>query len=528
MTCKTQKTGHVKRSLEPFLLEVFLANRCNMDCSYCSSRYMIREKEAKALTFDQLKRAVDVISLQSRGKYMQDRFGGRVGICFTGGEPLLKFGVLKEAISYICKKEPDFEIEVVTNGTLLTKDRMDFFARNNVEICLRLDGRRRVNDLCRKFTNNRKKSAFEAVMSNLSLISERYGAHFHIRTTPVSQTIDSLPDTVKFFRHDVGCKQLEIELEGCEIWSGAGINRLRNTLKRLKAGFLTMLAHETDIKNMEFAFREFLFSQCDGTDYRELAKKAVTLFCDGYFYLSNFVVKPPLERKYIVGDLERGIDFKRLEAISSSPMFADISRKCLRSRCKSGLLSPAERYCWGVVHKFTPDKMNKLLENTSLVNGVFSEEMDCYVKLQKIYARLVAAPAFGDFAHSPKCRSDKEIRNFRLTIWSDSDIVRLREGIDYFLYSPGSAKKLVLDVMTGAAPAKQACSAPALQALDVMEGMILYVLVKAGYLKTKIELTVACAAGDASVFDEARRRYLNENGVRAAVPVYWKRIGNRL
>ncbi len=492
---------------EPFLLEVFLTNRCNMDCSYCAARHIIQEKEAKTPTFDQLKQAVDIISSD---KYIQDKFNGQVRIAFTGGEPLLEFELLKKAISYIRTNEPDFKIVVVTNGGLLTKNKMDFFIRNNVEISMSLDGHKRVNDLHRKFRDNKKKSVFETVMSTIRLINKKYMNHFHVTTTLTSQTIDSLPDVVEFFRHDIGFEQPEIGLGAHEIWSYAGINRLRNVLRCLKSRFLTTLKHEMDIKNIEFAFREFLFTQYRGTDYHELARSPISLFFDGYFYLCDFVVKPPLDRKYSVGDLKHGIDLKRIETIASSPMFTKISRKC---KYKTGLLPPVERYYWGVVHKFTPDRLNKVLENTSQVNKIFHEEMEWYVKLQRIYARLIMTPSFGDFVHLPKYRSNKEIKSFRLITRNDSDIAGLRESIDYFLYSPGNGKKLILDAMDNTQTA-----------IDVMEGMVLYALMKARYLKKRIKLMVACEAGETSAFsarggpafgwDANRRRYLNEHGAR--------------
>jgi len=486
-----------------------------MNCSYCSSRYLIREKEPKTLTFDQLKQAVDVISQQSREKYIQDKFNGRVKIYFTGGEPLLEFELLKKTISYIRTKKTDFGIFIITNGTLLTETMMDFFVRNNVEVCLGFNGEKIVNDLHRKFGGNKSKSVFEVVMGNLKkgLLNEKYKGQFDIGTTLTSQTIGSLSDVVKFFRHNVGFRKLEIGLEAYEIWSRAGINRLRNALRSLVSGFLATLKHETDIKGIEAAFCEFPFSQyirshCEEADYET---SPVALFYDGYFYLSpDFVVKPPLERKYRVGDLKHGVDFKRIEAMASSPIFTEISRKCLQSRCKSGPLSPVERYYWGIVHEFTPDRLRQLLENTSRVNRVFNEEMDRYIKLHRIYDRRVVSPSFGDFEHSPKYRSSKEVKSFHLTIRNASDIAGLRKSIDYFLYSPGSVKKLVLDVLDGTQTAH-----------DVMEGMVLYVLMKTGYLKKRIWVTVACRAGDTSAFgptrrgDADRRRYLSENGVRA-------------
>ncbi|MDT8285619.1 MAG: radical SAM protein, partial [Elusimicrobiales bacterium] len=68
---------------EPFLLEVFLTNRCNMDCSYCASRHMITQKTGRALTFGQLKAAVDVYASYKRDDGRPE--SRRISI--TGGEP---------------------------------------------------------------------------------------------------------------------------------------------------------------------------------------------------------------------------------------------------------------------------------------------------------------------------------------------------------------------------------------------------------------------------------------------------------
>ncbi len=492
MSYKIGKTKHLP--LESFLLEIWLTNRCDMNCSYCSARYVIHEKKKKVLTIEQIKRAVDIYASCGKNKNLP----GKRKIIFTGGEPLLEFKLLKEAVSYIRTKEPDFEIKVATNGTCLTENRMDFLGRNNVEICLSVDGRRRVNDLHRKFGNNKKKSVFEVAMSNLKkgVINKKYMDHFHVSITLTPQTIDSLPDSMKFFRDDLGFKHLEVGLAAYEMWSQSAINRLRNVLRNLKSRFLATLKHEMDIKNVEIAFSEFLFSQFQGIDYYELARNPIALFFDGYFYPSDFVIKPPLDRKYSVGDLKHGIDLKRIETIASLPMFTDISRKC---EYKAGVLSPIEGYYWGVVHKFTPDRLNKVLENTSQVNRVFNEEVEWYVKLKRVYERLVKTPSFGDFAHLPKYKSEKEIKSFRLIVRNDSDIAGLREGIDYFLYSPGNGKKLILNAMDNTRTV-----------LGAIEKMVLYVLVKAKYLKKRIKLMVEI---DTSAFDAVRLRYLNEHGV---------------
>ncbi|MDT8285928.1 MAG: radical SAM protein, partial [Elusimicrobiales bacterium] len=114
---------------EPFLVEVFLTGRCNMDCSYCAARYMIHAREPGLLTFDQIKRAAEVIASD---KVVRERHGGRVKISFTGGEPMLEFALIERAVRHIRARHPGWEFDVSTNGTLLTPEKLDFFVRNGV------------------------------------------------------------------------------------------------------------------------------------------------------------------------------------------------------------------------------------------------------------------------------------------------------------------------------------------------------------------------------------------------------------
>jgi uncharacterized protein len=135
------------RGTETFLLEIFLTNRCNLDCSYCSSRYMIDEACRRALTFGQVKKAVDVFAAYLR------RAGRREErtIFFTGGEPLLEYEVFKRSVEYIQGLKQPFRVRVATNATLLTSERVRFLLDNNIRVFVSLDGDRREHDRHRVF-----------------------------------------------------------------------------------------------------------------------------------------------------------------------------------------------------------------------------------------------------------------------------------------------------------------------------------------------------------------------------------------
>ena len=70
-------------------LTLHLTDNCNMDCSYC-----IREKCPKDMTEDVLIAACDLAF--SRGQ--------RAGLCFFGGEPLLKKDLIYKALAHSTAK----------------------------------------------------------------------------------------------------------------------------------------------------------------------------------------------------------------------------------------------------------------------------------------------------------------------------------------------------------------------------------------------------------------------------------------
>lgn len=406
-----------------------------MDCSYCAARYMIHAQEHRSLTLDQLKRAAEVIAADP---VVRRRHGGRAKISFTGGEPMLEFDLIKEAVAWIGRRHPDWEFDVSTNGTLLTPENLDFFVEKGVGLSVSLDGYRGVNDSHRKFAGGGR-SAFGVVEGHLrrGLASSRYRGLFHVAATLTSGTVENLPEVVRYFREEAGLGELEIALEAYEPWDAPARDKLRRVLRGLRARAAADLARGGSADGV---FREFLFTQAKTSDCRDLESKAVTLFYDGAFYPCDFVVKPPLEARFRVGDLERGLDLDRLRAIAALPLFGEIERGC---EFQSGLLSPLERYYWGLVHGYSRERLARLLRDTSETNRVFHEELGPYLRLQRAYSRLFMTPGFGDLAHEPKHRARRGVAALALA-GGAAGLPALRAAADYALYSPGGEKRLAL------------------------------------------------------------------------------------
>ena len=108
--------------LQQIVLE--LTEQCNMRCRYCiynehNDHY--RNFSPKAMSWDVAKRAVE---------YARDNSGDRIAVSFYGGEPLVKYDLMKKVIEYsqeiITGKELTFSFS--TNLTLVTKEIAEYVA----------------------------------------------------------------------------------------------------------------------------------------------------------------------------------------------------------------------------------------------------------------------------------------------------------------------------------------------------------------------------------------------------------------
>jgi His-Xaa-Ser system radical SAM maturase HxsB len=119
----------------PGLHIMVVTMRCNFHCLYCQvSARSTREKQ-----YDMSKataaKTLDII-FQTPNK--------NVAIEFQGGEPLLNWPVVKYIIEAAHKKNrranKDLQIRLVTNGSLIKKDIVDYLIKQKVSICFSWDG----------------------------------------------------------------------------------------------------------------------------------------------------------------------------------------------------------------------------------------------------------------------------------------------------------------------------------------------------------------------------------------------------
>lgn len=127
---KVSKQTPVGKSHVLQRLKIQMGLACNYSCSYCSQAMHIQTA---------------TISLTSDA----DRFIAKIDtwlheapkqIEFWGGEPFVYWAKLKKLVPALHAKYPTAELSIVTNGSVLDREKLDFIARYDIGIAISHDG----------------------------------------------------------------------------------------------------------------------------------------------------------------------------------------------------------------------------------------------------------------------------------------------------------------------------------------------------------------------------------------------------
>lgn len=119
-----QELEHVvPQNMEQIILEV--TENCNLRCDYCiynNANDAFRNFSHQEMTTEIALKAIDYI--------LKTSFKDELYIGFYGGEPLLKFDLIKECVDFVLKNKKNKKItfSLTTNGVLMTKDKAKYFA----------------------------------------------------------------------------------------------------------------------------------------------------------------------------------------------------------------------------------------------------------------------------------------------------------------------------------------------------------------------------------------------------------------
>jgi uncharacterized protein len=127
-------------------LELLVAQRCNLACTYCygdGGRYGVESR------MDERTATAAVDWLVQQSGHARD-----LELHFFGGEPLLEPDVIRRTVSYAIAIEEQsgkrFHFSVTTNATLLDGPTLDFLGQHGFHVVVSLDGPREIHDAQRR------------------------------------------------------------------------------------------------------------------------------------------------------------------------------------------------------------------------------------------------------------------------------------------------------------------------------------------------------------------------------------------
>lgn len=122
-------------------LYLAVSENCNFRCKYCRQR---KTGELVNMTLKEIQDAIDkFLSVAKTPK----------SVVFFGGEPLMNFPGIKFAIEYIKAINNKVKFSMVINGSLCTEEMAEFFAKNDVEVIVSMDGPESIHNSSRVYGN---------------------------------------------------------------------------------------------------------------------------------------------------------------------------------------------------------------------------------------------------------------------------------------------------------------------------------------------------------------------------------------
>lgn len=164
-----------------------LTDDCNLACRYC-----FVEQHPHYMTLDIAKSAVDYL-VDNLHKKKESGYIGHdttATVTFFGGEPMLCYNrIIQPLVSYIEQTYPEeVSLSITTNGTLLSRERVQFLHDHKISPLLSIDGAPETQDYNRPCKDCRFSSA-EQVMKNIPYLLE-YFPDITFRSTIYQPTVE--------------------------------------------------------------------------------------------------------------------------------------------------------------------------------------------------------------------------------------------------------------------------------------------------------------------------------------------------
>ena len=312
----------------PLQLTLCLTHDCTLRCRYCYAG----RKYQHAMSRDTAERGID-IGLEEA---LRTQRGLDIG--FFGGEPLMEWELLQHCCAYAEQRAKEcgvaLRLGITTNGTLLTRERLNWMAERDFLVGLSVDGSAAMHDTNRCYANGR--GSHEQIAKALQLINE----HPNLRSRVVC--------VVSPNNHQLLCEGMQWLHEhyqgkiglNFDFWSDWSDEQFESLCRQLDFVGLYILEsyrrgtplHEQNIegKILTGVHRD---TGCCNTCF--IGEQEIAVSVDGNFFPCSRMVGEGDNPDYVFGNVQQGIDRARQNFIIAARGNATPECKLceLRHRC---------------------------------------------------------------------------------------------------------------------------------------------------------------------------------------------------
>jgi uncharacterized protein len=209
-------------------LTLSLTHRCNLACRYCYAGHSAKPD----MPLQTARRSIDTALLMSRE-------GEKLELALFGGEPLLRFDLVREITDYAQQRTTaaglPLSIGITTNGTLVSAPVLDYVDEHGISLCFSLDGPPDVHDRNRLFQNGQ--GSFTQVRRGLEQALARSGL-VEVNAVFGPETMSELPRTFRFLT-GLGVRAIHFSPDINAIWT-------RETHSRFAEIYMQIAGHYID------------------------------------------------------------------------------------------------------------------------------------------------------------------------------------------------------------------------------------------------------------------------------------------
>ena len=273
----------------PTRLILLITHSCQLKCRYCRVRKFSDSMDERILL-----KGVELLFTSNREDLQ---------LQFFGGEPLLKFDLVRKAVEYAKKLNRKFKKNLAfiltTNGIALTRDKVDYFKKNNFIIECSIDGE--IENQLKMRAAHSGRDYYSELTDNLRYLFSSGVPHYSISVV-MPRNVWTMSRT---FGHLVklGFKRLQMNYSLGVFWPRPAIGQLFVQTEKIQR-FLKK--HQgIEFVNLSSLRREPV-----------VLNSELTVDCDGGIYLESGICLEEdfaaMKKKFLVADVKRARDINLL------------------------------------------------------------------------------------------------------------------------------------------------------------------------------------------------------------------------